>query len=96
MKILLFPSLDDESHLVLERILNIPSVHLPTVTPTTVARITPALGKKDKSDTKKSGKAFGKGSRGKLAPSSPDDLVQQEEDKVREKIISNPKKQTNA
>ncbi|KAF4804908.1 hypothetical protein TURU_003868 [Turdus rufiventris] len=73
---------DDESHLVLERILNIPSVHLPTVTPTTVARITPALGKKDKSDTKKSGKAFGKGSRGKLAPSSPDDLVQQEEDKM--------------
>ncbi|XP_042634962.1 LOW QUALITY PROTEIN: sperm-associated antigen 17 [Catharus ustulatus] len=73
---------DDETRLVLARILNIPSVHLPTVIPTTVAAITPALGKKDKSDTKKSGKAFGKGSRGKLAPSSPDDLVQQEEDKM--------------
>ncbi|KAL2311321.1 hypothetical protein Nmel_003021 [Mimus melanotis] len=73
---------DDETRLVLARILNIPSVHLPTIIPTTVAPIIPALGKKDKSDTKKSGKASGKGNRGKLAPSSPDDLVQQEEEKM--------------
>ncbi|XP_062369128.1 sperm-associated antigen 17 [Cinclus cinclus] len=73
---------DDETRLVLARILNIPSVHLPTVVPRTVAPITPALGKKDKSDTKKLGKASGKGNRGKLAPSSPDDLVQQQEEKM--------------
>uniref|UniRef100_A0A803V6Q8 Sperm associated antigen 17 n=1 Tax=Ficedula albicollis TaxID=59894 RepID=A0A803V6Q8_FICAL len=73
---------DDETHLVLARILNIPSVHLPTVIPTTVAPITPAPGKKDKSDTKKTGKASGKGNRGKLTASSPDDLVQQEEEKM--------------
>lgn len=93
MKILLFPSLDEETDLVLARILNIPSVHLPTIIPETVSSITPSPGKKDKSDRGKSGKASAKGNRGKLAPSSPDDLVQKEEQKVREETISNPKKQ---
>ncbi|XP_030912571.1 sperm-associated antigen 17 [Geospiza fortis] len=72
---------DDETGLVLERILNVPSVHLPTVIPT-VSAITPAPGKKDKSDRGKSGKASTKGNRRKLAPSPPDNLVQKEEQKV--------------
>nr|XP_030122486.3 sperm-associated antigen 17 [Taeniopygia guttata] len=73
---------DEETDLVLARILNIPSVHLPTVIPETVSSITPAPGKKDKSERGKSGKASAKGNRGKLAPSSPDDLVQKEEQKM--------------
>ncbi|KAM4904596.1 sperm-associated antigen 17 [Sylvia borin] len=74
---------DDETGLVLARILDIPSVHLPTVIPTTVYPITlmPASGKRDKSDRRKSGKASSKasfkGNRSKLAPPSPDDLLQQ-------------------
>ncbi|XP_041887114.1 sperm-associated antigen 17 isoform X3 [Corvus kubaryi] len=69
---------------VLARILSIPSVHLPTVSPTTVTPITPAPGKKEKSDRKRSGKALpsAKENRGKLASSSPDDLVKQEEEKM--------------
>lgn len=88
-----FPSLDDETGLVLARILDIPSVHLPTVIPA-VAAITPASGKKDKFDRRKSVKASAKGNRRKLAPSPPDNLVQKEEQKVREETISNPTKQT--
>ncbi|XP_059696328.1 sperm-associated antigen 17 [Haemorhous mexicanus] len=72
---------DDETGLVLARILNVPSVHLPTVIPT-VAAITPASGKKDKFDRRKSVKASAKGNRRKLAPSPPDNLVQKEEQKV--------------
>ncbi|KAF2981635.1 hypothetical protein EK904_001097, partial [Melospiza melodia maxima] len=71
---------DDETALVLERILNIPSVHLPTVVPT-VSVITPSQGKKDKLDRGKSGKASTKGSRRKLAPSPPDNVAQKEEQK---------------
>lgn len=92
IKNLAFPSLDDETGLVLAKILNIPSVHLPTVIPT-VSAITPAPGKKDKPDRGKSGKASTKGNRRKLAPSPPDNVVQKEEQKVREETISNPKKE---
>lgn len=90
---MLFPSLDDETGRVLARILSIPSVHLPTVIPTTVTPITSAPGKKDR---KRSGKALpsAKENRGKLASSSPDDLIKQEEEKVREETLSNPKKRT--
>lgn len=97
---MLFPSLDDEADLVLARILDIPSVHLPTVIPRTASPITmmPASGKRDKSERRKSGKASSKasvkGNRNKLAPSSPDDMVQQEGKKVRKETISNPKKRT--
>ncbi|XP_077030356.1 sperm-associated antigen 17 isoform X2 [Agelaius phoeniceus] len=72
---------DDETGLVLARILNIPSVHLPTVIPT-VSAITPAPGKKDKFDRGKSGKASTKVNRRKLAPSPPDNVVQKEEQKM--------------
>ncbi|KAL9866853.1 sperm-associated antigen 17 [Geothlypis trichas] len=72
---------DDETGLVLAKILNIPSVHLPTVIPT-VSAITPAPGKKDKPDRGKSGKASTKGNRRKLAPSPPDNVVQKEEQKM--------------
>lgn len=96
LKILLFLSLDDETGLVLARILDIPSVHLPTIIPTTVPPVTlmPAPGKRDKSDRRRSGKVSSKGNRSKPPPSSPVDLVQQEEKMVREKTTSNPKKQT--
>ncbi|XP_064266416.1 sperm-associated antigen 17 isoform X4 [Passer domesticus] len=72
---------DDETSLALASILNIPSVHLPTVIPTTVSPITSAPGKKDKFDRRKSGKPSAKGNKGvaKLAPSSPSSLVQKEE-----------------
>ncbi|XP_037990699.1 sperm-associated antigen 17 isoform X2 [Motacilla alba alba] len=72
---------DDETGLVLARILNIPSVHLPTIIPT-VSPIAPAPGKKDKFDRGKSGKPSAKGKSHKLAPSSPDNLVQKEEQKI--------------
>ncbi|XP_015485401.1 sperm-associated antigen 17 isoform X1 [Parus major] len=72
---------DEETGSVLTRILNVPSVHVPTIIPTAVSPIT----KKDKVDRKKSVKASAKGNRGKLAPSSPDDLVQQEEEKMEKK-----------
>ncbi|RMC07637.1 hypothetical protein DUI87_17113 [Hirundo rustica rustica] len=84
---------DDETGLVLARILNIPSVHLPTVIPTTVSPITlmPAPGKRDKSDRRKSGKASSKasskGNHNKLAPSSPDHLVQQEKKMEKEEPV---------
>ncbi|XP_051634586.1 sperm-associated antigen 17 isoform X8 [Manacus candei] len=72
---------DDENGDILARILDIPSVHIPTIIPTEVAPITPALGKKDKSNKQKSGKSqpSTKANRSKIDPSSSDDLVQQEE-----------------
>ncbi|XP_017670224.1 PREDICTED: sperm-associated antigen 17 isoform X5 [Lepidothrix coronata] len=75
---------DDENGDILARILDIPSVHIPTIIPTEVAPITPALGKKDKSDKQKSGKSqpSTKANRSKIDPSSSDDLVQQEEVKI--------------
>ncbi|XP_039244865.1 sperm-associated antigen 17 isoform X2 [Pipra filicauda] len=75
---------DDENGDILARILDIPSVHIPTIIPTEVAPITPALGKKDKSDKQKSGKSqpSTKANRSKIDPSSSDDLVQQEEVKM--------------
>ncbi|XP_027509112.1 sperm-associated antigen 17 isoform X12 [Corapipo altera] len=75
---------DDETGDVLARILDIPSVHIPTIIPAEVAPVTPAVGKKDKSDKQKSGKSqpSTKANRSKIDPSSPDDLVQQEEVKI--------------
>ncbi|XP_032533747.1 sperm-associated antigen 17 isoform X10 [Chiroxiphia lanceolata] len=75
---------DDETGDVLARILDIPSVHIPTIIPAEVAPVTPAGGKKDKSDRQKSGKSqpSTKANRSKIDPSSPDDLVQQEEVKI--------------
>ncbi|XP_027537104.1 sperm-associated antigen 17 isoform X10 [Neopelma chrysocephalum] len=75
---------DDETAGALARILDIPSVHIPTIIPTEVSPVTPALGKKDKSDKQKSGKSqpSTKANRSKIDPSSPDDLVQQEEVKI--------------
>ncbi|KAJ7402651.1 hypothetical protein BTVI_84323 [Pitangus sulphuratus] len=75
---------DDETGPALARILDIPSVHIPTIIPTPVSPIPPALGKKDKSDKQKSGKPqpSTKANRSKIEPSSPDDVVQQEEVKI--------------
>ncbi|XP_027741067.1 sperm-associated antigen 17 isoform X2 [Empidonax traillii] len=75
---------DDETGPALARILDIPSVHIPTIIPTPVSPIPPALGKKDKSDKQKSGKPqpSTKANRSKIELSSPDDLVQQEEVKT--------------
>ncbi|OWK63893.1 Sperm-associated antigen 17 [Lonchura striata] len=88
---------DEETDLVLARILNIPSVHLPTVIPETVSSVTPAPGKKDKSDRGKPGKASAKGNHGKLAPSSPDDLVQKEEQKMEtQEPVSQTQEMSNA
>ncbi|XP_053826887.1 sperm-associated antigen 17 isoform X2 [Vidua macroura] len=87
---------DDETVLVLTRILNIPSVHLPTVIPTTVSPITPAPGKKDKFDRRKPGKASAKGNHGKLVPSSPDDLVQKEQKMEMQEPVSQKKEMSDA
>ncbi|XP_054125862.1 sperm-associated antigen 17 [Melozone crissalis] len=76
---------DDETALVLERILNIPSVHLPTVVPT-VSVITPSQGKKDKLDRGKSGKASTKGNRRKLAPSPPDNVKEEQKVEMQEPV----------
>lgn len=79
---LLFPSLDDKKDPVLARILNIPSVHIPTI----ISPVTSASGKKDKSVKQKSGKSLPstKARHSKIGPPPPDDLVKQEEGKVRE------------
>ncbi|XP_065489658.1 sperm-associated antigen 17 isoform X2 [Caloenas nicobarica] len=68
---------DDETDPVLARILDVPSVHIPTV----VSPVTSASGKKDKSVKQKSGKALpsAKASHSKIGPSPPDDPVKQEE-----------------
>lgn len=74
------PSLDDETDPILARILDVPSVHVPTV----VSPVTSASGKKDKPIKQKSGRALpsAKVSHSKIGPSPPDDPVKQEE-KVR-------------
>ncbi|KAK4832625.1 hypothetical protein QYF61_024606 [Mycteria americana] len=71
---------DDKTDPVLARILNIPSVHIPTV----ICPVTSASGKKDKSIKQKSGKSLlsTKASHSKIGPPPPDDLVKQEEGKV--------------
>ncbi|XP_010184715.1 PREDICTED: sperm-associated antigen 17-like, partial [Mesitornis unicolor] len=70
----------DETDPVLARILNIPSVHIPTI----ISPVTSASGKKDKSVKQKSGKSLPttKASSLKTSPPTPDDLVKQEEEKV--------------
>ncbi|XP_042644440.1 sperm-associated antigen 17 isoform X3 [Tyto alba] len=71
---------DDETDPVLSRILNIPSVHIPTV----ISPVTSASGKKDKSVKQKSGKSLPstKSSDSKICPPPSDDPVQQEEGKM--------------
>ncbi|XP_068026773.1 LOW QUALITY PROTEIN: sperm-associated antigen 17-like, partial [Melanerpes formicivorus] len=68
---------DDETDPVLGKILNIPSVHTPTIVPS----VTPASGKKDKIVKLKSKKslASAKASRSKMGFPPPDELLQQEE-----------------
>ncbi|XP_009583764.1 PREDICTED: sperm-associated antigen 17, partial [Fulmarus glacialis] len=71
---------DDKTDPVLARILNIPSVHIPTI----ISPVTSASGKKDKSVKQKSGKSLPsrKVSDSKIGPPPPDDLVKQEGGKV--------------
>ncbi|KAM6310118.1 LOW QUALITY PROTEIN: sperm-associated antigen 17 [Aegotheles albertisi] len=70
----------DETDPVLARILNIPSVHIPTI----ISPVTSASGKKDQSAKQKSGKSqpSAKASLSKIGPPPPDDPVKQEEGKV--------------
>ncbi|XP_075620557.1 sperm-associated antigen 17 [Balearica regulorum gibbericeps] len=85
---------DDETDPVLARILNIPSVHTPTV----ISPVTSASEKKDKSVKQKSGKSLPskKGSHSKIGPPPPDDLVKQEgkvemeESASQTQVMSNP------
>ncbi|GAB0177580.1 sperm-associated antigen 17 [Grus japonensis] len=85
---------DDETDPVLTRILNIPSVHTPTI----ISPVTSASEKKDKSVKQKSGKSLPskKGSRSKIGPPPPDDLVKQEgkvemeESASQTQVMSNP------
>ncbi|XP_009985569.1 PREDICTED: sperm-associated antigen 17-like, partial [Tauraco erythrolophus] len=69
---------DDETDPVLERIVNIPSVHIPTV----ISPVTSASGKKDKSVRQRSGKSLAstKANHGITGP-PPDHLAKQEEGK---------------
>ncbi|XP_074449495.1 sperm-associated antigen 17 [Larus michahellis] len=71
---------DDKIDPVLARILNIPSVHIPTM----ISPVTSASEKKDKSIKQKSGKSLpsAKTSRSKIGPSPPDDPVKQEQGKM--------------
>ncbi|XP_009328452.1 PREDICTED: sperm-associated antigen 17 [Pygoscelis adeliae] len=71
---------DDKKDPVLARILNIPSVHIPTI----ISPVTSASGKKDKSVKQKSGKSLPstKARHSKIGPPPPDDLVKQEEGKM--------------
>ncbi|XP_026699882.1 sperm-associated antigen 17 [Athene cunicularia] len=71
---------DDEIDPVLSRILNIPSVHIPTV----ISPVTSASGKKDKSIKQKSGKSLSstKSTHSKIDPPPPDDLVEQKNGEV--------------
>ncbi|KAM9277713.1 LOW QUALITY PROTEIN: sperm-associated antigen 17 [Cariama cristata] len=71
---------DDETDPVLARILNIPSVHIPTI----ISPVTSASGKKDKSIKQKSGKSLPstKASHSKMDLPSPDDMVKQEGGKM--------------
>ncbi|KAM6417208.1 LOW QUALITY PROTEIN: sperm-associated antigen 17 [Pluvialis apricaria] len=71
---------DDKTDPVLARILNIPSVHVPTI----ISPVTSASGKKDKSVKQKSGKSLpsAKASHSKIGPQPSDDLVKQEQGKT--------------
>ncbi|XP_075021977.1 sperm-associated antigen 17 [Calonectris borealis] len=71
---------DDKTDPVLARILNIPSVHIPTI----ISPVTSASGKKDKSVKQKSGKSLPstKVSHSNIGPPPRDDRVKQEEGKV--------------
>ncbi|XP_009458821.1 PREDICTED: sperm-associated antigen 17 [Nipponia nippon] len=71
---------DDKTDPVLARILNIPSVHIPTI----ISPAPSASGKKDKSAKQKSGKSLlsMKASHSKIGPAPPGDLVKQEEGKM--------------
>ncbi|KAM6309773.1 sperm-associated antigen 17 [Podargus strigoides] len=70
----------DETDPVLARILNVASVHTPTV----ISPVTSASEKRDKKEKQKSGKSLrsAKPSHGKPDPTPPDDPVKQEEGKV--------------
>ncbi|XP_068554843.1 sperm-associated antigen 17 [Anas acuta] len=80
---------DDETDPVLATVLNIPSVHAPTVLPST----TSASGKKDKSVKQKPGKSLPstKASHSRVSSPPPDTHVKQEEGKVE---IEEPASQT--
>ncbi|XP_071899793.1 sperm-associated antigen 17 isoform X1 [Anas platyrhynchos] len=80
---------DDETDPVLATVLNIPSVHIPTVLPST----TSASGKKDKSVKQKPGKSLPstKASHSRVSSPPPDTHVKQEEGKVE---IEEPASQT--
>ncbi|XP_009878228.1 PREDICTED: sperm-associated antigen 17 [Charadrius vociferus] len=71
---------DDKTDPVLAKILNIPSVHVPTI----ISPVTSASGKKDKSVKQKSGKSLpsAKASRSKIGPPPSDDTVKQEQEKM--------------
>ncbi|XP_074005531.1 sperm-associated antigen 17 [Numenius arquata] len=71
---------DDKKDPVLARILNIPSVHIPTI----ITPVTSASEKKDKPVKQKSGKSLpsAKASRSKIGPSPPDDPGKQEQGKT--------------
>ncbi|XP_051464972.1 sperm-associated antigen 17 [Apus apus] len=77
---------DDETDLLLARILNIPSVHSPTI----VSPVTSASGKKDKSAKQKSGKSqpTAKASLSKTGLPSPDDQVEMEESASKTQVMS--------
>ncbi|XP_032047624.1 sperm-associated antigen 17 [Aythya fuligula] len=80
---------DDETDPVLATVLNIPSVHTPTVLPST----TSASGKKDKSVKQKPGKSLPstKANHSRVSSPPPDTHVKQEEGKVE---IEEPASQT--
>ncbi|XP_052649829.1 sperm-associated antigen 17 [Harpia harpyja] len=71
---------DDKTDPVLARILDVPSVHIPTI----ISPVTSASGKKEKSVKQKSGKSLSsaKASHGKIGPPPSDDPVKQEEGKM--------------
>ncbi|KAM6098835.1 sperm-associated antigen 17 [Theristicus caerulescens] len=79
---------DDKTDPVLARILNIPSVHVPTI----ISPATSASGKKDKSVKQKSGKSLlsMKASHRKTGPPPPGDLVKQEEGKMEMEESASP------
>ncbi|XP_052558893.1 sperm-associated antigen 17 [Tympanuchus pallidicinctus] len=79
---------DDETDPILASILNVPSVHIPTVPPS----ITSASGKKDKSVKQKSGKSLpSTKSNGSRISSSPPDNNEKQEEKVE---VEEPASQT--
>ncbi|XP_035170473.1 sperm-associated antigen 17 isoform X2 [Oxyura jamaicensis] len=80
---------DDETDPVLATVLNIPSVHIPTVFPSS----TSASGKKDKSIKQKPGKSLPstKASHSRVSSTPPDTHIKQEEGKVE---IEEPASQT--